>query len=770
MKKILIVLGILLISNPFTYSQTHIISATYGSSYVKKHPIAGGSGTYVNLSGGPGGSAFGPSVTDNHLFIVWYSGEVWRYDLNGNNGVLWFNYNANVSGGWTGHTASSAINETHLFVGHGYNEKIVKIELDDPSNFEEFDFADIGTGSYDNTTNFIALTENYIFCGGGDNLNSTNIARCDIDGSNKIKLLDSNGAVESVAADENYVYWRDESGNVGRASHDGSYIDKTWISTLNSGHIWGLLVDENYLYAMFSYSNLYRFDLDGTNPVDLGSGYLNRGLCFATYLTDYVWDGSTDSDWNTSSNWDIDIVPDFSANITIPDVTNDPVISSGNSGSAYNITINDGAALTINSSGSLTVNNNMTINDGGSFIDNGTFTNNGSSTVEKTISDDQWHLISSPVNNASANIFYGDFLQTYTEATDTWMDIVGSSTPLNPGQGYALWPTPGKSSYSFTGTLNTGNFSTAFTYTPAGNPLHYGFNLMGNPYPSAIDWDLLNETYGAVYYFDGSAYVTWNGGGAGSQYIPPMQGFMIAPGSAGMLNLTNAHRTHEGTASFYKSTDEYYPSIVLKVGNDEYEDELFVKFNEASENGFDLQYDAWKILTDEPVVPQVYSYQGEHKFSIDTRPFCELVQLGFQAGTNGKYTFSLGSMYGIAEAVLEDTKTGNMHDLINGDYEFEFIEGDDDARFILHLSPTGVNELDADEIDVYAYGQKIYVKNFIQDVNLDVSVFNLTGQLIHNEHFGEGSLFTIELDSQTGIYFVNVSTPSGKMTKKIFID
>ncbi|MEZ5148766.1 MAG: hypothetical protein R2759_17280 [Bacteroidales bacterium] len=127
-------MGLLLLCSNLIFAQTHIISATYGSSYVKKHPIGGGSGTYINLSG-PGGSAFGPSANDSHLFISWYTGKIWRYNLDGSGGSLWFDYANNVSGSYTNYTVSTAINETHLFVGNEYNNKVVKIDLNNPSIF-----------------------------------------------------------------------------------------------------------------------------------------------------------------------------------------------------------------------------------------------------------------------------------------------------------------------------------------------------------------------------------------------------------------------------------------------------------------------------------------------------------------------------------------------------------------------------------------------------------------------------------------------------------
>jgi hypothetical protein len=84
-----------------------------------------------------------------------------------------------------------------------------------------------------------------------------------------------------------------------------------------------------------------------------------------TYQPDpNTWTGAISTDWNTLGNWSFGSFPTSSDNITIPNVTNKPVISNGNTGSAKNITINSGSSLTING----------TINIAGSVANSGTFT------------------------------------------------------------------------------------------------------------------------------------------------------------------------------------------------------------------------------------------------------------------------------------------------------------------------------------------------------------------------------------------------------------
>ena len=85
----------------------------------------------------------------------------------------------------------------------------------------------------------------------------------------------------------------------------------------------------------------------------------------------YSWNGTTNTDWSTASNWSTGSVPTASDDIIIGDKSNDPVIGSG---------VDVCGALTIQSGGKLTVNNgsnkltaaSLTLNSGAEIdISNG---------------------------------------------------------------------------------------------------------------------------------------------------------------------------------------------------------------------------------------------------------------------------------------------------------------------------------------------------------------------------------------------------------------
>ncbi len=500
-----------------------------------------------------------------------------------------------------------------------------------------------------------------------------------------------------------------------------------------------------YVYTNMSFRGSVRY------VKEVGSVSLSRTPVTVTLLSDMVWNGSVNSDWNNGSNWNSGIVPSEGINVTIPDIANDPVID-WLGGICNDLSIESGASLQVN---------------GGSLINYGTVTNNGSFSINVPLSTDLWKLIGIPVADATADIFMGSYLQNYTEASDTWNEIVEPTTPLVPEKGYALWMQSKVGLFTYTGTPNTGDFSMDYTYTPTGNPLHYGFNLMGNPYPSYIDWDQLNETYGAVYHYDGYSYTSWNGTGTGYSFIEPGEGFLIAPGTSGTLNLTNASRFNLLPV---KSSAQAENTVVLKVGNEIYTDELYIVFNQDAGSGFDLQFDAWKIMTQEENISQVYSIMDDKKLSIDQQPATSSIPVGFYCSQSGNYTFSIGESTFDGPVYLEDTKTGTIHDLRSASYTFLYELGENDNRFILHFTPMGISNMERSQpFSIYASGNTIYISADEVQNRMQIHIYDLTGQAIAATTVQDASNAELDVACHKGIYLVTVLSDNTTYTQKIYL-
>ena len=88
-----------------------------------------------------------------------------------------------------------------------------------------------------------------------------------------------------------------------------------------------------------------------------------------------TWTGTLSTDWNTTANWS-DGVPLATSSVFIPDVTNDPVIST-TTAVAFTVELQNGALLTIAAAGGLTINTNANQ----AIWNWGTVTNNGTITI-----------------------------------------------------------------------------------------------------------------------------------------------------------------------------------------------------------------------------------------------------------------------------------------------------------------------------------------------------------------------------------------------------
>ena len=515
-----------------------------------------------------------------------------------------------------------------------------------------------------------------------------------------------------------------------------------------------------------------RFKTVSTDPIGTGGqdGFGIAPICI--WKTD-----ASSNDWVTGSNWEDGIIPASVVNINIPvGATNYPTISA--SASCNNITIEDGATLL----GA----ENLTVN--------GTFT------MQKTIANnDGWHLLSSPVSNL--NILGSDFVPAgptlptsfdfysfdETAATFPWINIRAAGNTVNGnfetsftnGKGYlvAYSSSYGNTTFDFTGTLNTGSISSPTLTYSSGAQL--GANLIGNPYPSAINWSSATKTQ----FIDNYAYIynEVKSGGAGYEYvigtIAANQGFVVLLKSANhgqTFGFTSAIQTHGG--SFLKNTD-ITDKLSLKYGNSSNYDELNIIINDASSIVRDRN-DAIKFFSFDAGIPQVYSLSSDESLlAINSIPSIEdnmKIHLGIYVPKDNYYYISLDEVDGKfmgKDIFLEDKLTGNQILLTEVDsYQFEASLIDDPNRFILHFSPVGINEsgLPNSNIQIYSSENTVYIINN-NNVKGDIEIVNMIGQKLASFSLDGTSKQAINFTAQTGLYIVNVKTDDGYISSQKII-
>ncbi len=403
-----------------------------------------------------------------------------------------------------------------------------------------------------------------------------------------------------------------------------------------------------------------------------------------------------------------------------------------------------------------------------------------------------WHFLSSPVaaqairpgfvSNTNPIPGNDDFYK-WDEMTNYWINTkdgdgnwnTGFENAFTVGKGY-LVAYESDVNKTFSGTLNSGNFaynsttSPAITYTSGEGE---GWNLMGNPYPSGLDWDALSKTNidASVYVYDGDAgqYLSWNGtvGALSDGIIPPMNAFYIKASSRAVLTIINDARVHT-SANFYKNNENNL--IVLKAEGNGLGDRAYIHFNEQATDNFDSQYDAYKLFGIEEA-PQIYTLAGENKLSINELPFSaeKTIPLSLKTGKDGMYKISVDNeiMSLPADLFLEDVKEDFTVNLTReGKYEFYSEKEDDTGRFLLYFKTNGVEEENINKlVSVYPNPAHDYIYvEYYESEPIFIDILGINGILLGSIKIFEGKGIDIS-KLPKGIYMLK--TEQGKSIKFI---
>lgn len=387
------------------------------------------------------------------------------------------------------------------------------------------------------------------------------------------------------------------------------------------------------------------------------------------------------------------------------------------------------------------------------------------------------------------NIWYYDETVVSTDFLDGWLvpnDVTDNMVTM---KGYAL------SMYNdfkldFIGTLNSGNYSIPVTRTSSGNENADGWNFVGNPYPSAIDWDNVTLPSGidnAVYFWDESivqyaSYVDGVGVNEGTKYISSSQGFYIHATSNATFSLTNACRTVGGdNGEFWKTGGQvdFTETIKLKLMGEGYQDELAIRFLAASTLNFDPEFDAYKVESGDPNAPVFCTEVNGDKVSINSLDSLDGTRsepLFFETSLSGNYTIEI-SQKGYFDPSftieLEDTKTGIFHNLeTEGAYSFTYLIADNVNRFILHFNNyiTGVSESSNETVKISSYQNKVSLTG-LNNQKADVKILDMMGRETHLSSFSNEYSKEIQLpQSANGYYLIQLNINGTLITEKVFIN
>ena len=498
-----------------------------------------------------------------------------------------------------------------------------------------------------------------------------------------------------------------------------------------------------------------------TTPIWVINAGYNGGFPFFAWMAN-TWTGSTSTDWNTASNWNLGITPSSSTNVIIPQVSNLPIINTGTNVSVASINIMNAATLTLNG-GTLTTSNGITVSPGGSLIGS---SDNITSTVnlqQNIIAQRGYRIFANPFSTSQTNLSSTGLIATTTKANDvkTWSNQnnswssagtgysslnIGANTPYacfvrgsssDGVVGLTYTSGPSAFTYSVSGTLN----GSSYNVPAASNATN--FSLIGNPYAAPVNTSALTGASGIPYYVYTIA-VSGNGrtkSGSWASVLTssntttiPVLG-VIAFQTAGNYTVTTSDINTSGTLQTglfgAEKTIQNLELLVEQDGN--YQDKLFIRLDaNATNNGSD-KIDLQKFTNDEV---NLYTIAPDNtKLAIDTRNKFSEVPLGINAPF-GTYNFKVSnnSMPSDLVVYLKDNLL-NTQTLLEKGSSYNFTISNDnltqgDKRFVLLFSSKNASQLTPENA-----GTKFNAKvlgNVISGNRLIVNVTGATGQVSIN--------------------------------------
>ncbi|MDD3876413.1 MAG: BNR-repeat neuraminidase N-terminal domain-containing protein [Bacteroidales bacterium] len=539
-----------------------------------------------------------------------------------------------------------------------------------------------------------------------------------------------------------------------------------------------------------SFSDLMTHDASNTvaisnsfvqQSINLGA-YDGQDIIIAFFASDGPVDNSSDYDFHidniefTDNNLIVSSLTTINSDVTYDNVIIEPL---------GQLTLDNGFTLSV--SGDFTIESDAT--GTGSFIDYGTLSVTGNTTVQKFLPNTTttgW-TVSIPVQIATGSVFAGaDNVWVYNTVGPTlgWESFPGGN--LSQMTGYVIRFTGVNKTIKFTGSMNNGPMARNNDLTRSLAPNNFGWNHVGNPYPSPIDWEAssgvtLTNLNNAIYFrsWDGTiaSYVNGVGNNNGTNIIPSMQAFwvQVTQGqTTGSLELTNNARVH-GDNDTYKAS----PADVLrlKLSRSGMADETVIRFNGAATAGFDGNFDAAKMYSELSEMPQMYSISNNEEYAINALPSLinnVSVSLGFTTEIAGQHSIlvdNTASFDNSVSIVLEDTYDNVFVDLKQqNQYTFNASQGAVNDRFIVHfnLTTTATVQDDAGMFNIYANDNNIYISN-VSDNNTIVSIYNVLGQEVVSQNLVANTLNKINTNLVPGQYIVNVIGSSRNTTQKVFL-
>lgn len=467
-------------------------------------------------------------------------------------------------------------------------------------------------------------------------------------------------------------------------------------------------------------------------------------------------------------------------------------------------------SLTVNPAGKLTISSGQSLSAGtltiqsdatgtGTLKDENTDANPPTiaATVQQYLTSGRNWYVSSPVSGATtANLSSASSIVYYNESTAEWLSPANGAK-LDSLKGYISVSTTSSGPVTFNGNLFSGVKTINLTRTPG--KAKEGFNLVGNPYPSYLNWttaiaNAANATT-TIWYrtrVEGSfTFHTYNAqSGLGvptgtTGEIPPMQAFWVrANPGGGTLTLNNNMRSHGSASSSLLKAPAALKSdqkvLRLQVSNSSNHDETVVCFNPNASNEYDA-YDSPKMSNGNPEIPEIYTTSGTEPLVINGLNNIELnkeIPLVLTLGQSTQFSIKateISNFDANTKIVLKDKLLNTESDLeLENPYSFTSNIVSKSERFSIIFKTISITT----DINKPANGKVIVTLNSNNQIVVNsgeladkkgiIRVYNSVGQNIETFPIN-GAITVIHKSLGAGLYIITVSAEGKNSTNKLSI-
>ena len=406
---------------------------------------------------------------------------------------------------------------------------------------------------------------------------------------------------------------------------------------------------------------------------------------------------------------------------------------------------------------------------------------------------------------------YGTGWQYVANPATTTM-VVGKGYAIRAPFDYSIGPLPPATVYLAPfgllggGVPNNGNLSVAII----GGVNQ--FNLIGNPYPSALfadDFINGNANISGTLYFwthntpiNGSGlyaltgdYSSYNLSGglaatnAGNStipngYIASGQGFLVKGFTTSPVVFTNTMRRAGNNANFYKtsntvtSTDLERHRYWLDITNTEGAfKQALVAYVETATLDLDRLFDGDLVESDNVI--SLYTQVGGKNLSIQGRPLpfevSDLVPLSYKSTIASTYTITMPHYDGLfmeQHVYLEDKLLQVIHDLTTGGYTFATEIGTFTDRFVLRYTNEALGTdnpvFNENSVLVYKNTQGLFI-NTGNAIMKSVTIYDIRGRVMATQNpVGTSTTVFTTLPTTNQVLLVKIEDETGGVvTKKV---